>query len=619
MGDSKDHSNGSLEARTRSLDLATSLLSVALVGGFYIDLWAHSHGRVDETFLTPWHGILYASAGLMGGFLLYHFLRGRREGHTWKEALPFGYGLSIIGAGLFLAGGVGDLAWHEVFGFEDEVEDLLSPTHLVLATSGLFMISGPLRSSWRRGGRHSFPSWLVWVLPLTMMFSIFTAFTSYAHPAVDAWPAEAPESDAEISRLAVTDLATGRQTRLEPEITGPVWLPAALPDGSLVVSSSFEGQGSLHVIATDGTARTIWEGEGVFHHPNVSPDGSMIAFNADVEGWSEIFVVPTDGGEATRLTDSESHDWGPAWSPGGETIVFASSRDGDEDLWIIGIDGSEPTQLTNLEGTEVSPDWSPDGSLIVFEHNPGDNIDVYTITPDGSELTRLTSDPGLDISPAWAPDGSRIAFSSNRVFDLDIYSMAADGSDLRVMSVNPTSDEGWAGITWSGDSVVSNTSGWEPFWVARGNRDVRAVTSMLIQAALITGVLLVALRHGRLPFGSVTVLMTVNGALMTVFSDNYWYVIPAAVAGLVGDVFLVAFRSAAVRTRLRTALFALLVVWYGGYLVAVAVTQGGLGWRIHMVAGTPLLAGAIGLLMSLVVFPGRGTDASSVVEMSESD
>jgi hypothetical protein len=44
-------------------------------------------------------------------------------------------------------------------------------------------------------------------------------------------------------------------------------------------------------------------------------------------------------------------------------------------------------------------------------------------------------------------------------------------------------------------------------------------------------------------------------------------------------------------------------IWYGAYLVAVAVTQDGLGWSIHMIIGAPVIAGVVGMLLSVLVFP----------------
>ena len=37
-----------------------SALSAWLVGGFFLDGWAHTHGKVDQSFFTPWHAVLYS-------------------------------------------------------------------------------------------------------------------------------------------------------------------------------------------------------------------------------------------------------------------------------------------------------------------------------------------------------------------------------------------------------------------------------------------------------------------------------------------------------------------------------------------------------------------------------
>jgi hypothetical protein len=42
-----------------SFDWAVTALSVWVVAGLYLDGWAHNHGKVDETFFTPWHAVLY--------------------------------------------------------------------------------------------------------------------------------------------------------------------------------------------------------------------------------------------------------------------------------------------------------------------------------------------------------------------------------------------------------------------------------------------------------------------------------------------------------------------------------------------------------------------------------
>src|SRR3989442_12059121 len=129
------------DASTR-FDWAMAILSTVLVGGFYLDLWAHAHGRTDNTFFTPWHAVLYAAMAVVGIFLGATALRSRQRGAAWRQTLPPGYGLSLIGVGLFAVGGGADLIWHVIFGVEFSVDALLSPTHLVLALAGVLIVAG---------------------------------------------------------------------------------------------------------------------------------------------------------------------------------------------------------------------------------------------------------------------------------------------------------------------------------------------------------------------------------------------------------------------------------------------------------------------------------------------
>src|SRR2546427_10526047 len=98
-------------ASTR-FDWAMAILSTVLLGGLYLDLWAHAHGRTDNTFFTPWHAVLYAAMAVVGIFLGAPALRARQRGAAWRQTPPPGYGLSRIGVGLFAGGGGADLIWH---------------------------------------------------------------------------------------------------------------------------------------------------------------------------------------------------------------------------------------------------------------------------------------------------------------------------------------------------------------------------------------------------------------------------------------------------------------------------------------------------------------------------
>jgi hypothetical protein len=161
-------------------------LAVLFIGGNYLDGWAHYHGLVDTTFFTPWHAVLYSAYLVNAVVLVSVLLINHARGYSWLKALPDGYGLSLLGVPLFFLAGGGDLIWHTLFGIEEGIDPLLSPTHLLLALGGLLIVSGPLRAGWRRATQeHNWSTLLPVVLTLGVLLGIFSFFTSFAHPAVE--------------------------------------------------------------------------------------------------------------------------------------------------------------------------------------------------------------------------------------------------------------------------------------------------------------------------------------------------------------------------------------------------------------------------------------------------
>ena len=167
------------------LDWTVASLSALFVGGLYLDGWAHAHGRVDQSFFTPWHAAFYAGYTAVAAALVVALLRRHARGFPWRRAAPPGYGLSLLGVLVFALAGAGDMIWHILFGIEAGVQAVLSPTHLALALGTGLIVSGPLRAAWRRAEPAS--GWVAqapMVLALTLTFSVFTLFTLYAHPIV---------------------------------------------------------------------------------------------------------------------------------------------------------------------------------------------------------------------------------------------------------------------------------------------------------------------------------------------------------------------------------------------------------------------------------------------------
>jgi hypothetical protein len=145
-----------------------------LVGGGYLDAWAHTHVAKLETFFTPWHGVLYSGFGACFAVLGIRWLRDR--------SLPDGYRLSLIGCAFFAVGGVADLLWHTIFGIEKGIAAVLSPSHLWLIVSGGLIVTGTIRAARPNAGGKA-P--MLAVLGGLVVFCYLGLFTSFAQPYTD--------------------------------------------------------------------------------------------------------------------------------------------------------------------------------------------------------------------------------------------------------------------------------------------------------------------------------------------------------------------------------------------------------------------------------------------------
>lgn len=179
----------------------------------------------------------------------------------------------------------------------------------------------------------------------------------------------------------------------------------------------------------DGTAR--WA--------NVSPDGSMIAYDGDRGGGRRVYFLGTNSNQQFRYEIiGEQADW----SPDSQQIVYRSGRNNQTGLWISNRTDSGHMRLT-VGGANSFPAWSPDGNTIAFSRDVGGNVDIYTVKPDGSELTQLTNAPGHDTLPEFLPTGE-IVFRSARGGQWNIWKMDGDGSNQTLIIANAPVGPEWS-------------------------------------------------------------------------------------------------------------------------------------------------------------------------------
>lgn len=167
-----------MPARVR--DLVTMLGGGWLVFGLFLDGWAHLNIGGPDTFFTPWHAVLYSGFAAVAAWSAVVVWRSRRPGVPLTSTIPHGYGLTVVGVGVFGVGGGLDLLWHQLLGIEVAIDALVSPPHLVLAAGGALVLATGARTGRIRqaaDGRWDVPA-LVSVVLTAALAAFFLIYTS---------------------------------------------------------------------------------------------------------------------------------------------------------------------------------------------------------------------------------------------------------------------------------------------------------------------------------------------------------------------------------------------------------------------------------------------------------
>ncbi|MCZ6601441.1 MAG: prolyl oligopeptidase family serine peptidase [Planctomycetota bacterium] len=269
--------------------------------------------------------------------------------------------------------------------------------------------------------------------------------------------------------LYTVRLSGGRAERItySPEAAlAPSWSP----DGNWVSYISDHAGNEIYDIyaisADGGRPLRLTTREADDREPHWSPDSSKIVFSSDREprpdgekGYA-IYSITLETGEVTRLTNANGDDHEPRWSPKGDQIAFTSTRDSGNrgsDIYVIPSNGGKAKKLTTHEGgTDGHPRWLSNGEEIFFHSDLSGFYDIgrvavargavrwikkdpldqvgpeisskgmmaYTSNDDGNlvveltsigrsrgKLSRTTWDDGVTSHPVWSPDGNMLAFT----------------------------------------------------------------------------------------------------------------------------------------------------------------------------------------------------------------
>ena len=180
-------------------------------------------------------------------------------------------------------------------------------------------------------------------------------------------------------------------------------------------------------------------------NPRFSPDGRYLAFvRPDDGGKSQLWTMPTDGGEASRLTEVPGGITDVAWSPDSRSLAFVS--DVDPDRAPDDHDHKKEPRVGVVSRIRYRADglgWRGDA----FRH-------VFVLERESGDTRQITDGEGDDSAPAWSPDGKTIAFISDRRADReiethsDVYAVPAGGGEIEIRSEGLSSV---AALCWSPD------------------------------------------------------------------------------------------------------------------------------------------------------------------------
>jgi tricorn protease len=243
------------------------------------------------------------------------------------------------------------------------------------------------------------------------------------------------------------DVSTVASAKVDVNVRDTRFLHQPATSGTHV---AFVYADDLWVARLDGSdVRRLTTDDGIESNPAFSPDGSSIAFSAQYDGNTDVYVVPAVGGVPMRLTWHPGQDLVQGFTPDGRKVLFTSPRavftNRYTHLFTVGIDGGVEEQLPIPNA--ASGAYSPDARRLAY--NPiaprfeqwkqyrGGTVSrlwLFDLKSQDIEKVPQPTTRANDVDAMWI--GGMLYFRSDRAGEFNLFSFTPGTNAVRQVTTH---------------------------------------------------------------------------------------------------------------------------------------------------------------------------------------